>query len=341
MTTRRAGSLDAALTQWERHLTIHLGRSATTVRHYRRAVVRCATFCQQHYHTPLLTRDPTALTAALTQWFDHWIIQYELGDTQADGMRLQVYGVRAFLQWAHGAGLCATPPLAVLRPPRPRQRLPRPVPMGSVQQVLAVAANLRDQLLVLCLYHGLRNAEACALTTDRLRVDHTLEQIELRVLGKGGKERIVFLNAQASPVCARYLVQRFAADRHAEWWAQTSPTLGDTRRWLQLGEWVLERRVPTPQPLMITDQGGALHQRWVDRRFEWLNQQAGLHGVTPHRLRHTCGTELLEADADLRHVQEVLGHARITTTTLYTAVTRNRRATTMDRLPTLTLPESP
>jgi integrase/recombinase XerC len=328
-------TIEAALHEWQRHLTLQERRSANTVRHYGRAVVRCAAYCAEHAGTSLFGSDTPALLAALAQWHEHWMIQYELGQVSADAVRLQVYGVRAFTQWAHRVGYLPVDPGPGLRVPRVRERSPRPVAVPLVQQLFAACDSLRDRLVVACTYHGLRNAEVCGLDTTRVRFDLSLGQAELRVLGKGAKERLVFLNTETTPWLAQYLVTRFAPQHLATWWAQ-SGEMPDDAKWCQVAAWCVERCLPTPpQPLLLTDEGHALSVRWVDRRFARLKVRDQLGAVTPHRLRHTCATELLEADADLRHVQEVLGHARISTTTQYTAVTRNRRATTMDRLPAL------
>jgi integrase/recombinase XerD len=191
-------------------------------------------------------------------------------------------------------------PAAELASPRRRRSLPRALSPGEVERLIEAAAGtspraLRDCALVEILYGaGLRVSEAVGL--ERAGVD--LEARIVRCTGKGDKERIV-------------PVGRPAADA--------------LRRYLSRGRPYLERR-PRPE-LFLNAKGGGLTRAGAFLILRRLAERAGLEPerVHPHLLRHSFATHLLEGGADLRSVQEMLGHADLSTTELYTHVTDRRR----------------
>ena len=197
-------------------------------------------------------------------------------------------------------------PAAEVDLPRRRQRLPRSLSPREVELLIDAAQgvtprSLRDRALVELLYGaGLRVGEAVAL--DRGRVD--LENRIVRCLGKGDKERIVPLGRQATEALRRYL-------------ARGRPHLDRRRR---------------PE-LFLNAQGGALTRAGAFLILRRLAGKAGLEParVHPHLLRHSFATHLLEGGADLRSVQEMLGHADLGTTELYTHVSDQRRRDTYFR----------
>jgi integrase/recombinase XerD len=197
-------------------------------------------------------------------------------------------------------------PAAEVDLPRRRQRLPRSLSPREVERLIEAAQgvtprSLRDRALVELLYGaGLRVGEAVGL--DRGRVD--LENRIVRCLGKGDKERIVPLGRQATEALRRYL-------------ARGRPHLDRRRR---------------PE-LFLNAQGGALTRAGAFLILRRLAGKAGLEParVHPHLLRHSFATHLLEGGADLRSVQEMLGHADLGTTELYTHVSDQRRRDTYFR----------
>ena len=197
-------------------------------------------------------------------------------------------------------------PAAEVDLPRRRQRLPRSLSPREVERLIEAAQgvtprSLRDRALVELLYGaGLRVGEAVGL--DRGRVD--LENRIVRCLGKGDKERIVPLGRQATDALRRYL-------------ARGRPHLDRRRR---------------PE-LFLNAQGGALTRAGAFLILRRLAGKAGLvpARVHPHLLRHSFATHLLEGGADLRSVQEMLGHADLGTTELYTHVSDQRRRDTYFR----------
>ena len=191
-------------------------------------------------------------------------------------------------------------PAAAVALPRKRRRLPRALSPSEAERLIDAAAgttprSLRDRALVELLYGaGLRVGETVGLA----KTDVDLDQRIVRAIGKGSKERIVPLGRPASDALRRYL-------------ARGRPHLDRRHR---------------PE-LFLNAQGGALTRAGVFLILRRLAEKAGLEPerVHPHLLRHSFATHLLEGGADLRSVQEMLGHADLSTTELYTHVSDRRR----------------
>jgi integrase/recombinase XerD len=191
-------------------------------------------------------------------------------------------------------------PAAAVALPRKRRRLPRALSPSEAERLIDAAAgttprSLRDRALVELLYGaGLRVGETVGLA----KTDVDLDQRIVRAIGKGSKERIVPLGRPASDALRRYL-------------ARGRPHLDRRHR---------------PE-LFLNAQGGALTRAGAFLILRRLAENAGLEPerVHPHLLRHSFATHLLEGGADLRSVQEMLGHADLSTTELYTHVSDRRR----------------
>jgi integrase/recombinase XerC len=220
--------------------------------------------------------------------------------------------LRAFFGFLLREGACALDPTAGMSAPRLPRRLPHPLPvdecMGLVDGVPAgpAAIELRDRALLELLYGaGLRVAELSSLDVR----DLDLHRGDVRVLGKGGKQRVVPLPASARE---------------------------------SLAAWVGSRRAPgiLAQPLFISLSRGRaaravparLGPRDVRRIVQRRARRNGIASrVHPHRLRHSYATHLLDMGADLREIQELLGHASLSTTEKYTAVSAERLVDVYDR----------
>jgi integrase/recombinase XerD len=191
-------------------------------------------------------------------------------------------------------------PAADVDLPRRTRRLPRTLSPGEAERLIEAAAgtkprDLRDRALVELLYGaGLRVSEAMSLEKGGVALDDRL----VRCTGKGNKERVVPLGRQAAEALRRYL-------------AHGRPHLDRRHR---------------PE-LFLNAQGGALTRAGAFLILRRLAEKAGLEPgrVHPHLLRHSFATHLLEGGADLRSVQEMLGHADLSTTELYTHVSDRRR----------------
>jgi len=211
--------------------------------------------------------------------------------------------LRAFYRHEQLLGERPDNPAAEIAAPRRVRRLPRTLSAGEAERLVEAAAGttpraLRDAALVELLYGaGLRVSEAVGL--ERGSVD--LEERLVRCIGKGSKERIVPIGRQAADALRRYLSR---------------------------GRPHLDRR--NSPALFLNARGGQLTRAGVFLILRRLAEKAGLEPdrVHPHLLRHSFATHLLEGGADLRSVQEMLGHADLATTELYTHVTDKRRRDT-------------
>jgi integrase/recombinase XerD len=208
--------------------------------------------------------------------------------------------VRSFFRHQQLLGMRDDNPAAGLKLPRRPKPLPKTLSPGEAERLIDAAKgtqprNMRDQALVELMYGaGLRVSEAVGL--DKSGVD--LDDRFVRVTGKGGKERVVPIG-------------RHAADA--------------VRRYLSRGRPYLDRR-HRPE-LFLNAKGGPLTRAGAFLILRRLAEVAGLEPtrVHPHLLRHSFATHLLEGGADLRSVQEMLGHADLSTTELYTHVSDTRR----------------
>lgn len=218
--------------------------------------------------------------------------------------------LRAFFRYQVREGRCALDPTAGIPTPRKPARLPRPLPVDDCMTLIDAdspasqgPALLRDRAVVELLYGaGLRVGEAAALDVR----DVDLHRGEVRVLGKGGVERVVPLPGAARTALRDYLDAR----RHAGVLAEPLFT---------------SLRSPADAPRRL----GA---RDIRRIVKARARGAGLvDRVHPHRLRHSYATHLLDMGADLREIQELLGHASLSTTEKYTAVSAERLVDVYDR----------
>jgi integrase/recombinase XerD len=208
--------------------------------------------------------------------------------------------LRSFYRHQVLLGLRADNPAAAVASPRRVRRLPRTLSPGEAERLIEAASgttprSLRDAALVELLYgSGLRVSEAVGLERSAIDLDERL----VRCLGKGGKERIVPLGRRGTEAVRRYLSR---------------------------GRPYLDRR-HRPE-LFLNARGGPLTRAGAFLILRRLAAKAGLEPdrVHPHLLRHSFATHLLEGGADLRSVQEMLGHADLATTELYTHVTDRRR----------------
>ena len=206
--------------------------------------------------------------------------------------------IRNFTAWAVREEILANDPAAALTSPRADQRLPTPldeseartlINLARAEAVDGSAAQIRAWAILELTYAcGLRVSEVCALDVSSLN----REALTVRVLGKGNKERVVPYGPPA----------REALDH-----------------WLVRGRPQLVTQ-SSGEALFLGDRGGRIDPRVVRSMVHRMAAKAGVHDVAPHGLRHSTATHLLQGGADLRAVQEMLGHASLSTTQRYTHV---------------------
>lgn len=226
-----------------------------------------------------------------------------LAQTLADGgarstIARHTAAIRNFTTWALREGILPSDPAALLSSPRADQRLPSPLDESDARMLLNAArdeataggaSQIRNWAILELTYAcGLRVSEVCALDVSSLN----REALTVRVVGKGNKERVVPYGPPAAAALDHWLVRG-------------RPQLAGQR---------------SGQALFLGDKGGRIDPRIVRSMVHKMAAHAGVHDVAPHGLRHSTATHLLQGGADLRAVQEMLGHSSLSTTQRYTHV---------------------
>jgi integrase/recombinase XerC len=223
-----------------------------------------------------------------------WMARMRSGDVGARTLARKLSAVKGFFRWlAEREGFDPTAVLTT-RAPKFQKKLPRPLAADAAKAVIETVdlqtredwQGARDIAVVTLLYGcGLRISEALGLNVE----DHPLPEV-LRILGKGGKERLVPVIPAARDAVTTYV--------------KSAPVPMEPGR-----------------PLFIGARGGRLNARHIQGVMQKVRMQLGLPAsATPHAMRHSFATHLLEAGGDLRAIQELLGHASLSTTQAYTAV---------------------
>jgi integrase/recombinase XerD len=253
-----------------------------------------------------------AYTADLGQ-LSRWLAAADVAPERADARTLRRYAahlgtcryapattarklsaVRGAYAWMHDRGAIERSPAALIPGPRRTRTLPATLSGDEVSRLLdsppgTEPRDLRDRALLELLYGcGLRAAEACDLALRDVR----LEAGSLRVTGKGRKQRVVPLGGAAEAALERYL-------------ARGRPRMAAAGR---------------SERVFVSVRGRPLHPSDVRRALLRALERAGIPQRSPHALRHTFATHLLEGGADLRSIQDMLGHASVGTTQVYTHV---------------------
>lgn len=287
---------ETLLSSYERHLRGQRNLAEHSVRAYRTDLRNLFTHLSRLGIDSLDTVDLRALRSWLAK-------QHTLGQARTTLQR-RAAAARVFFSWAQETGHIATDPAANLRSPKIRRRLPPTLPAAAAAQMLdgkALAAEeagasvaLRDVALLEVLYAtGIRVSELCGL--DLADLDRGRQVI--RVFGKGSKERTVPLGA---------------------------PALRSLDAWLGRGRPKLAT-AESGRAMFLGERGKRIDPRVVRRVVHRsLQMTEGAPDLGPHGLRHAMATHLLEGGADLRSVQEMLGHASLATTQIYTHVTNER-----------------
>lgn len=282
------------------HLAVERGLSANTVASYRRDL--------QRYLRYLDARGITAISEVtrpdVTAFADELAAPAAEGRTPlaTSSIGRTIVAVRGFHRFTTAEGLTIIDPAVEVSPPRIGTRLPKALGVAEVQALLegpdlTTVEGLRDLALLELLYGtGARISEVCGLDVDEVR--RTLDDADagLRLHGKGNKQRIVPLGSYA----------RRAVDA---WLVRGRP------------EWQSRATAPGPS-LLLNSRGNRLSRQTAWASVQQAATRAGISAeVSPHSLRHSFATHLLDGGADIRVVQELLGHSSVTTTQIYTLVT--------------------
>jgi integrase/recombinase XerD len=303
-----AVTVTAATEQYLQHLVVERGLAANTIQSYQRDLRRYAGYLAERGKPELADvgpRDVAEFLATLREGDDE---HPPLAASSAGRAVIAVRGMHAF---ARKSGLAASDPAREVSPPAPPKRLPKAISIAEVEQLLDAAGAvtdpdprvLRDRALLEFLYStGARISEATGLDIDDLLLSPrgAVEAAEhddpaVRLSGKGGKQRVVPVGSYAVRAVEAYLVRgRPALATHA--------------------------RMGAPA-VFLNARGGRLTRQGAWGVLAEVAGRAGIAGVSPHTLRHSFATHLLDGGADIRVVQELLGHASVETTQVYTLVT--------------------
>ena len=278
----------ALIGQWEEHLRVEKGLAALTIRNYKTDLEPLHSFMERDGIQDLRDLDRTTTRAYLA-----WLL--ELGYVRASIAR-KISTLRTFLRWLIRQNRIDHDPLPRRGVMKLDSRLPRFLSQSEAEKLLEAPdtsepLGVRDRALLELIYGaGLRVSEASNLDVPALN----LETREIRVTGKGSKQRIVLIGESAKNALTLYL-------------RDIRPAM--------IGE-------SSDGALFLNRSGGRLSQRSIQKKVRKYATKAGLGaGVHTHTLRHSFATHMLEGGADLRVVQELLGHSTPATTQIYTHVT--------------------
>jgi integrase/recombinase XerD len=294
-----AATLDRVVRTYLDHLAVERGLSQNTLSSYSRDLRR--------YTAYLAGRGITTVDAVAESDVSGFLAALRSGGDGAPALIASsaaraVVAARGLHRFALREGLAAHDPATAIRPPTPPRRLPRALPLDDVMALVEAAGfdgtpkAVRDQALLEFLYGtGARISEAVGLDVDDIDLDHGTVLLH----GKGGKDRIVPVGNFARTAIEAYLV------RGRPGFAAAGGGSGSGRA-----------------ALFLNARGGRLSRQSAWTILQETADRAGLRvTLGPHTLRHSFATHLLDGGADVRVVQELLGHASVTTTQVYTLVT--------------------
>jgi integrase/recombinase XerC len=294
-------TFDDALKRFQRHLETEKMRSKETVRAYLADLRDFRVYLQASGSTAEL-RD----VAKLDQFHARGFLGNQYGKIKKVSVGRKLASIRTFFRFLVREGVLKTNPAAALRSPKSEKPLPKALTVDEIDRFFSrtLERSDRDVAMFELLYSsGLRVGE---LTTLRVQ-EVDLQNGWLRVVGKGNKERYVPVGSRALEALKEYLPLRAAVR------AMTAETI-------------------STDALFLNSRGGPLSSRSVRRILKSFLVTANLaRDVSPHAFRHSFATHLLQGGADLRSIQELLGHASLSTTQRYTRVDLGRLMEVYDR----------
>jgi len=296
-------TVGGAIREYLEYLVVERGLAANTVESYRRDLDR--------YRSLLAARGVTGLGDVTPADVAEFLASLREGDADHQPLAVSsaaraVIAVRGLHAYAVAHHLAATDPAREVTPPAPSRRLPKAIALAEVERLLDAAGSpgeaeprlLRDRALLEFLYStGARISEATGLDIDELRLD---SDPVVRLAGKGGKHRLVPVGSYAVRALEAYLVR-------------ARPALA-----------AASKRASVGPAVFLNARGGRLTRQGAWAVLHAAAGRAGLPDVSPHTLRHSFATHMLDGGADIRVVQELLGHASVATTQIYTLITVDR-----------------
>tara|TARA_B100001989_G_scaffold253101_1_gene238089 strand:+ start:4684 stop:5619 length:936 start_codon:yes stop_codon:yes gene_type:complete len=286
-----ASDLSSQILKWEEYLRVEKNASKHTMRAYQGDLSHFIEFLFNHFGKNPCINDLSEVTI---KDFRSWMSKKAIDGTSNSSRARSLSGIKNFLRWMDKQGIVHNAAIAAVRTPKKPHKIPRPIHESQAIDLVNNAGmlekqdwmGLRNIALFMLLYGcGLRIDEALALNLSDLPRDGFL-----RVVGKGSKERQVPVLEEVEKMLAVYL--------------DSCPA-----------------PIEPDRPLFLGTRGGRLHQGVAQKAMRDLRVSFGLpENVTPHALRHSFATHLLQNGANLREIQELLGHASLSTTQRYTEV---------------------
>jgi integrase/recombinase XerD len=279
------------LEEFINHLAVERGLAANTLVSYRTDLNGFIAFCRQY---GLINMQQAGKDAIMS-----YLFQLQLNGRSPATISRHLAAIKSYYRFAVNEGVVNKDPAQDLESPRPAQRLPRVLTVEEVdlllsQPLIGEPAGLRDKAMLELLYAtGLRVSELVSLDLTSINLENGF----IRCFGKGSKERII----PVGDVAARFL-----------------------REYLGRGRCKLDKSKMTTS-LFVNHRGQRLTRQGFWKILKKYALKAKINTViTPHTLRHSFATHLLENGADIRAVQEMLGHSDISTTQIYTHLTKKR-----------------
>ena len=282
-----ASDLQALLVHWHDFLKLQKRFSAHTIRAYTNDLHSFLSFLAKHESHEISIND---LAATNLNHFRAWMSRLSMNKQNASSRARTLSGVKNFFTWADKDGHFHNPQIRLLRTPKKPHKLPKSLEIVQTDRIACAPTSdwqsLRNRALFILLYGaGLRIQEALDLNLSDLPRDGFL-----RVMGKGQKERQVPVLALVQKCLNEYL-EKYPLPRESQ------------------------------NPIFVSDRMKRLHQGMAQKYMRALRIDLNLPDTaTPHALRHSFATHLLGAGANLREIQELLGHASLSTTQIYTDV---------------------
>ncbi|MDX2258633.1 MAG: tyrosine recombinase XerC [Hyphomicrobiaceae bacterium] len=278
------------------HLALERGAAENTRTAYERDLAQLSAYLDKLLGRPATLTDLARVDVRQLRGF---IAQRRRAGVQSRSVARGLSALRSFFRWLEAAGHTRNRAILQIALPKLPHSVPKPITVEKARALVApgMAAELdwvaaRDTAVLLLLYGcGLRISEALAITRREAPIGG---RDTLVIAGKGGKERLVPVLGVVSAAIERYLA-------------------------------LLPYAIADDEPMFRGAKGGPLSPRLIQLAIEGMREALGLpETATPHALRHSFATHLLSAGADLRQIQDLLGHASLSTTQLYTEVDRER-----------------
>lgn len=289
--------MQTQVTRFLNHIKVGRSASEQTLRAYRSDLRDFMVFLQEQCGCPGDEWDEMAayFTAANVRKYDSWLLSRQY---HRSSVRRKLSAIKSFVRFLSQEGLMENHALQSVSGPKREKKLPRFLYQKDMlalleQPDLTKPAGMRDRAWLELLYgSGLRVSELTGLNLG----DISLQGCQMRIRGKGNKERIVFFGEEAQIALYRYLNQ---------------------------GRRRIAPQIQEEQAVFLSTRGNRMTDRNVRYALDnYVSRLAEVQHVNPHMLRHTFATHMLNGGADLRSVQELLGHSNLSTTQIYTHLTR-------------------